>query len=125
MIRTATGTFVVDDPATLEVVAEVEDQGPGDAVRAVDAAAAALTEGSRTAPRHRSEVLARAHVLMLRDRDQLADLIARENGKSLVDAAGEVTYAAEFFRWFAEEAVRPGGEYGEAPAGGVRTLVTH
>jgi succinate-semialdehyde dehydrogenase/glutarate-semialdehyde dehydrogenase len=122
---TETRTFVVDDPATLEVVAEVEDQGAEDAVRAVDAAAAAFAAWSRTAPRHRSEVLARAHALMLRDRDELADLIARENGKSLVDAAGEVTYAAEFFRWFAEEAVRPGGEYGEAPAGGVRTLVTH
>ncbi len=62
---------------------------------------------------------------MLRDKDQLAALIARENGKSLTDAAGEVGYAAEFFRWFSEEAVRPGGEYGEAPAGGARTLVTH
>jgi succinate-semialdehyde dehydrogenase/glutarate-semialdehyde dehydrogenase len=122
---TATRTFVVDDPATLEVVAEVEDHGPEDAVRAVDAAAAALSSWRRTAPRHRSEVLSRAHALMLRDRDALADLIARENGKSLADAAGEVTYAAEFFRWFAEEAVRPGGEYGEAPAGGARTLVTH
>ncbi len=122
---TATRTFLVEDPATLEPVGEVEDHGPDDAVRAVDAAAAALAEWSPTAPRHRSEVLARAHALMLRDRDELADLIARENGKSLVDAAGEVTYAAEFFRWFAEEAVRPGGEYGEAPAGGTRTLVTH
>ena len=62
---------------------------------------------------------------MLRDRDRLVHLIARENGKSLADAAGEVAYAAEFFRWFAEEAVRPGGEYGEAPAGGARTMVTH
>lgn len=120
-----TGTFPVEDPATLEVVTEVPDQGPGDAVRAVDAAAAALPAWARTAPRHRSEVLARAHALMLRDRDRLAELIARENGKSLADAAGEVTYAAEFFRWFAEEAVRPGGDYGESPAGGTRTIVTH
>lgn len=122
---TSTRTFVVDDPATLELVAEVEDHGPAAAVRAVDAAAVALPTWRRAAPRHRSEVLARAHALMLRDRDELADLIARENGKSLLDAAGEVTYAAEFFRWFAEEAVRPRGEYGEAPAGGTRTLVTH
>jgi succinate-semialdehyde dehydrogenase/glutarate-semialdehyde dehydrogenase len=122
---TATRTFVVENPATLELVAEVEDHGPEDAVHAVDTAAAALGAWGRTAPRHRSEVLARAHALMLRDRDELASLIARENGKSLADAAAEVTYAAEFFRWFAEEAVRPGGEYGEAPAGGVRTLVTH
>ncbi len=126
MTSTATTrTFVVEDPATLDLVAEVEDHGPEGAVHAVDAAAAALGAWGRTAPRHRSEVLARAHTLMLRDRDELASLIARENGKSLADAAAEVTYAAEFFRWFAEEAVRPGGEYGEAPAGGVRTLVTH
>ncbi len=119
------GTFVIEDPATLEPVAEVADHGPEDAVRAVDAAAGAFPAWARTAPRARSEVLARAHALMLRDRDELANLIARENGKSLADAAGEVTYAAEFFRWFAEEAVRPGGEYGEAPAGGSRTLVSH
>ena len=62
---------------------------------------------------------------MIRDRASLAELISRENGKSLSDAAGEVTYAAEFFRWFAEEAVRPGGDFGESPAGGTRTLVTH
>ena len=119
------GTFVIEDPATLEPVAEVADHGPEDAVRAVDAAAGAFPAWARTAPRARSEVLARAHALMLRDRDELANLIARENGKSLADAAGEVTYAAEFFRWFAEEAVRPGGQYGEAPAGGSRTLVSH
>ncbi|WIM92719.1 NAD-dependent succinate-semialdehyde dehydrogenase [Actinoplanes oblitus] len=119
------GTIVVADPATLAAVAEVPDQGVADARAAVDAAHAAFPAWSRTAPRHRSEILHRAFELMLRDRAELAELISRENGKSLTDAAGEVTYAAEFFRWFAEEAVRPGGEYGEAPAGGARTLVTH
>lgn len=118
-------TFTVEDPASLEVVAEVPDLGPEDARAAVDRAAAAFTEWSRTSPRHRSDVLRRAHELMLRDKDELTALIAQENGKSLVDAAAEVGYAAEFFRWFSEEAVRPGGEYGEAPAGGVRTLVSH
>jgi succinate-semialdehyde dehydrogenase/glutarate-semialdehyde dehydrogenase len=73
----------------------------------------------------RSEILRKAYDLIVRDRDDLAHLISAENGKSLADATGEVTYAAEFFRWFAEEAVRPGGEFGEAPAGGARTLVTH
>ncbi|MEU4419887.1 NAD-dependent succinate-semialdehyde dehydrogenase [Actinoplanes sp. NPDC024001] len=118
-------TFAVTDPATLEAVAEVPDQGVAEAREAVDAATAAFPTWSRTAPRRRSEILHRAFQLMLRDRDELARLISRENGKSLTDAAGEVTYAAEFFRWFAEEAVRPGGEYGESPAGGTRTLVTH
>ncbi|BCJ48162.1 NAD-dependent succinate-semialdehyde dehydrogenase [Actinoplanes ianthinogenes] len=118
-------TIVVADPATLAAVAEVPNQGVADARAAVDAAHAAFPAWARTAPRHRSEILHRAFELMLRDRAALAELISRENGKSLSDAAGEVTYAAEFFRWFAEEAVRPGGEYGEAPAGGARTLVTH
>ncbi|AEV84974.1 succinate-semialdehyde dehdyrogenase [Actinoplanes sp. SE50] len=118
-------SIVVVDPASLRAVAEVPDQGVEDARAAVDAAYAAFPAWARTAPRHRSEILRRAYELMLRDRERLAALIAEENGKSLSDAAGEVTYAAEFFRWFAEEAVRPGGEYGEAPAGGARTLVTH
>jgi succinate-semialdehyde dehydrogenase/glutarate-semialdehyde dehydrogenase len=118
-------TFPVIDPASLEVVSHVEDQDAGDARAAVDAASAALRPWSRTAPRRRSEILYRAYELMIRDRDDLATLISRENGKSLSDAAGEVTYAAEFFRWFAEEAVRPGGDFGQSPAGGTRTLVTH
>jgi succinate-semialdehyde dehydrogenase/glutarate-semialdehyde dehydrogenase len=118
-------TFEVVDPATLSVVATVRDMGIADAVDAVDAASAAFRSWSRTPPRRRSEILYRAFELMIRDRDDLAELISRENGKSLTDAAGEVTYAAEFFRWFAEEAVRPGGDFGESPAGGTRTLVTH
>ncbi|WP_433830843.1 NAD-dependent succinate-semialdehyde dehydrogenase [Actinoplanes sp. CA-015351] len=118
-------TFPVIDPATLETIADLPDQGLDEARQAVDAAAGAFRGWSRTAPRRRSEILHHTFELMLRDRDELAQLISRENGKSLVDAAGEVTYAAEFFRWFAEEAVRPGGDYGEAPAGGSRTLVSH
>jgi succinate-semialdehyde dehydrogenase/glutarate-semialdehyde dehydrogenase len=118
-------TFDVEDPATLEIVAHVPDQGEDEARAAVDRAAAAFPAWSRTSPRQRSDVLRRAHELMLRNRDELAALISRENGKSLADATAEVGYAAEFFRWFSEEAVRPGGEYGEAPAGGARTLVSH
>jgi succinate-semialdehyde dehydrogenase / glutarate-semialdehyde dehydrogenase len=118
-------TFEVVDPATLSVIAVVDDPGVPGAVRAVDAASAAFKPWSRTPPRRRSEILHRAFELMIRDRESLAELISRENGKSRSDAAGEVTYAAEFFRWFAEEAVRPGGDFGESPAGGTRTLVTH
>jgi succinate-semialdehyde dehydrogenase/glutarate-semialdehyde dehydrogenase len=118
-------SFPVVDPATLNTVAEVPDQGISDARQAVDAAHAAFRSWSKTPPRRRSEILHKAYELMIRDRDELAVLISRENGKSLTDAAGEVTYAAEFLRWFAEEAVRPGGDFGESPAGGTRTLVTH
>jgi succinate-semialdehyde dehydrogenase/glutarate-semialdehyde dehydrogenase len=117
--------FAVEDPATLETVGHVPDLGAADARRAVDRAAAAFEDWSRTAPRLRSDVLRRAFELMLRDKDELAALIAKENGKSLADAAGEVVYAAEFFRWFSEEAVRTDGDYGESPAGGTRNVVRH
>jgi succinate-semialdehyde dehydrogenase/glutarate-semialdehyde dehydrogenase len=118
-------TFVVENPATLEPIEEVADLGVDAAIAAVATAHAAFGEWAATAPRRRSEVLRTAFELMLRDRDRLATLIATENGKSLADANAEVTYAAEFFRWFSEEAVRPGGDYGESPAGGTRTIVTH
>ena len=117
--------IAVLDPATLEVLDHVPDHGVEEALAALGRAHAAFPAWSRTTPRHRSDVLRRAFELMLRDKDELVALISRENGKSLADAGAEVQYAAEFFRWFSEEAVRPGGEYGEAPAGGARTLVTH
>lgn len=119
------GTFAVEDPADLSVVAQVADGDLADATAAVDAAESALAAWRRTPPRERSVVLQRAFELMLRDADHLAALIVGENGKSLADARGEVVYAAEFFRWFAEEAVRPHGDYGPSPAGGTRTIVTH
>lgn len=124
MTETATrvrATFVVKDPATRQSIAELADQDALVAVRAVDSAADAW---AATAPRVRSEILHKVLDLILRDRDELAQLIAAENGKSLTDAKTEVTYAADFFSWFAEETVRPGGEYGDAPDG-ARTLVTH
>ncbi|GAA1741916.1 NAD-dependent succinate-semialdehyde dehydrogenase [Aeromicrobium alkaliterrae] len=119
------GTFAVEDPADRAVIAHVADGDVDDATAAVDAAARAFDSWRLTPPRARSEVLRRAFELMHRDAEHLADLITRENGKSLADARAEVGYAAEFFRWFAEEAVRPGGDYGSAPAGGARTVVTH
>ncbi len=117
------GTFPVEDPATTEPVAEVSDGGSDDATRAVDAAAAALPSWRATAPRVRAEILRKTFELMIRDTEPLAALMSAENGKSLSDARAEVAYAAEFFRWFGEEAVRSSGTYGEAPAGGVRNLV--
>ncbi|MGV0813467.1 NAD-dependent succinate-semialdehyde dehydrogenase [Mycolicibacterium boenickei] len=121
----STTTFDVVDPATLEVIEQIADQDAGDATASVDRAFAAFQAWSRTPPRERSEILRRAFELMIRDQDELAALIAQENGKSLTDAAAEVRYAAEFFRWFAEEAVRPDGDYGIAPAGGTRSIVHH
>jgi succinate-semialdehyde dehydrogenase / glutarate-semialdehyde dehydrogenase len=94
-----------------------------DAAAAVDAAAAAGPEWAATAPRQRSEVLRRAFELMTERADELAKLISLENGKALVDAKGEVSYAAEFFRWYAEEAVRGDGLVTTAPSGANRILV--
>ncbi|MEV5753734.1 NAD-dependent succinate-semialdehyde dehydrogenase [Actinoallomurus sp. NPDC052308] len=116
--------FDVEDPATGRVVATVADGGPAEATAAVDAAAAAAREWARTPARRRSEILHRVFDLMMRDQEELAGLIVSENGKSAADARGEVAYAAEFFRWYAEEAVRPAGGYGPSPAGGTRTVVT-
>jgi succinate-semialdehyde dehydrogenase / glutarate-semialdehyde dehydrogenase len=119
------GTFDVLDPATGAVVSAISDGTEADGTAAVDAAAAAFPAWAATAPRERSELLRRTWELMIRDRDEIAALISAENGKALADATAEVTYAAEFFRWFAEEAVRTAGDYGSAPAGGTRTVVTH
>ncbi|WP_454853034.1 NAD-dependent succinate-semialdehyde dehydrogenase [Promicromonospora soli] len=120
-----TRTFNVLNPATGEQIAEVADGTAEDATRAVTTAAEALRAWAATPPRARAEVLRRCYELVVADTDRLAGLICAENGKSVADARAEVGYAAEFFRWFSEEAVRPEGSYGEAPAGGARTIVTH
>src|SRR5450631_2110946 len=116
-------TFHVDDPATGEVIATVADGSVEDGLAAVSAAYDALPGWSATPPRQRSEILRRTFDLMTERTEELARLIVRENGKALSDARGEVTYAAEFFRWFAEEAVRGGGELHIAPSGTNRILV--
>ena len=119
------GRFDVLDPATGEVVADVADGTVEDALEAVAAAAVAAPTWAGTAPRERSLVLSRAFALMTQRADALAELIVRENGKSRADALGEVRYAAEFFRWFAEEAVRIPGDLRTAPSGAHRILVMH
>jgi len=115
--------FDVLDPATGSVLASVADGSVADATAAVDAASAALPGWSAVAPRERSEILRRAFELMTERAGDLAKLISLENGKALVDAKGEVTYAAEFFRWYAEEAVRAEGHVTTAPSGANRILV--
>jgi succinate-semialdehyde dehydrogenase / glutarate-semialdehyde dehydrogenase len=120
----AATTFEVHDPATGTVVAEVADGSALEAGAAVTAAADAFAAWAATPPRARAEILRRAYDLVVADVDRLAALITLENGKSDADACGEVLYAAEFFRWFSEEAVRTDGDYGTSPAGGTRTIVT-
>lgn len=115
--------FPVHDPATGDVVATVADAGADHARLAARTAAAALPGWSATAPRRRAEILAEAHRLMVARTDELAELISLEAGKARADARAEVGYAAEFFRWFAEEAVRPDGYYGPAPDRRSTTMV--
>jgi succinate-semialdehyde dehydrogenase / glutarate-semialdehyde dehydrogenase len=119
------GTLPVTDPSTGNVIAEVQTAGDAHCDAAVAAAHKAFISWSKTAPRVRSEILRKAYELMIADSDHLAKIVSMENGKVLSDAKGEITYAAEFFRWFAEEAVRTPGDYRQAPSGDKRILVTH
>ena len=116
-------TLPVDNPATGEVLCAVADAGPVDAKRAEDAAVAAQADWARVAPRERSEILRRAYELIMSKVDELAALMTAEMGKPLAEARGEVAYAAEFFRWFAEEAVRIDGGFGSLPDGRTRVLL--
>ena len=115
----------VSDPANGTVLAWVADADPRDAEAAIDAAAAAAAGWAATSPRHRADLLMRAFELMHDKSEELALLISLENGKSLADARSEVTYAAEFFRWYAEEGVRLRGQVGHSPSGANRLVVTH
>jgi succinate-semialdehyde dehydrogenase/glutarate-semialdehyde dehydrogenase len=118
-------TFPVLDPATEEPLAEVADGTVNDALDAVSAAHDALPGWAATPPRQRAEVLRKAFELMTERSEQFARLMSAENGKSLRDARGEAVYAAEFFRWYAEEAVRIEGTLMRAPSGANRILTVH
>jgi succinate-semialdehyde dehydrogenase/glutarate-semialdehyde dehydrogenase len=119
------GRFDVIDPATGSVLASVADGTEQDATSAVDAAADAAADWANTPPRERSELLRKAFGLMTERAERIAQVITSENGKALPDARGEVAYAAEFFRWYAEEAVRASGEVTTAPSGANKILVVH
>ncbi|SFO65255.1 NAD-dependent succinate-semialdehyde dehydrogenase [Amycolatopsis rubida] len=116
-------TFDVQDPSTGEVLCQVADAAPEDGLAALDAAVAAQADWAAVAPRERGEILRRAYDKLIERRDELALLMTLEMGKPLAEAAGEITYAAEFFRWFAEEAVRIDGGYAVAPNGSGRFLI--
>ena len=117
--------FDVINPANEQVLASVASAGIADADAAMDAAEAAMAEWAARTPRARSEVLRKAWELMTARLDHFAHLITLENGKARADAMGEATYAAEFFRWFAEEAVRADGLITHAPSSGARIIVQH
>ncbi len=115
----------VQDPATAEVITTVASASVKDALAAVQGAHQALRPWAGRAPRERAEILRRAFDLMIREKEKLAELMTRENGKTLTESRGEVAYAAEFFRWFSEEAVRNIGSVSISPSGTNRILVEH
>jgi succinate-semialdehyde dehydrogenase / glutarate-semialdehyde dehydrogenase len=105
------GTLAVEDPATGRTLVEVADGQPDDALAALAAAADAQAEWAATAPRERGEVLRRAYAAIVAQADELALLMTLEMGKALSESHAEIAYAAEFMRWFSEEAVRVHGRY--------------
>ena len=117
--------FDVIDPATENKVASVASASIDDAKAALDAASDAFDGWAARKPRERGEILRKAYELIMRDAERLAKLITIENGKALSDSRGEVAYSAEFFRWYAEEAVRNIGEVSRAPSSGARIFVHH
>ncbi len=119
---TAAATFEVHDPSTAEVLCEVADASPDDGVAALAAAAEAQPGWAACPPRERGEILRRAFEALMDQQDDLALLMTLEMGKPVAESRTEIAYAAEFFRWFSEEAVRIEGSYRVAPAGGSRLL---
>src|ERR1700759_573889 len=116
------GTFSVEDPATGESLVDVADASEDDAKAALDAAAAAGPEWAAHPPRERGEILRRAFEAITANADELARLMTLEMGKPLKESKAEVTYGAEFLRWFSEQAVRIEGRYATSPNGQGRLL---
>ena len=118
-------TMTVSDPSNGEVLAEIASASVADAKKAMDAAANAQASWAATAPRVRGEILRKAWELVTERADEFALLMTLEMGKPLAESRGEVTYGAEFLRWFSEEAVRITGRFGENPEGTGRIVVSH
>jgi succinate-semialdehyde dehydrogenase / glutarate-semialdehyde dehydrogenase len=122
--RDASGgeTLEVEDPSTGETIATVADGTEDDAKAAMDAAAAAQGDWAKHPPRERGEILRRAWELMAARVDELATIMTLEMGKTVKESKAEISYASEFFRWYAEEAVRIDGRFSTAPNGAGRLL---
>src|SRR5215204_52141 len=116
-------TLDVEDPSTGEVLTSVADASTEEGIAALDAAVEASEGWEQTDPRERGEILRRAFTLLTERAEDIALVMTLEMGKPLTESRTEVTYGAEFLRWFSEEAVRIAGRYSVAPSGGTR-LVT-
>lgn len=122
--RRGSSTFDVLNPADGSVLTAVADATAEDAIAALDAAAGVQAEWAATPARKRGEILRSVFETITANADDVAALMTLEMGKVVAESKGEVTYGAEFFRWFAEEAVRIGGRYTPSPAGTGRIIVT-
>jgi len=122
--RDGSSTFDVLDPSDDHVITAVADATADDARAALDVACSVQGEWAATAPRKRGEILRSVFETITAKADDIAALMTLEMGKVVAESKGEVTYGAEFFRWFAEEAVRIEGRYTASPAGSGRILVT-
>ncbi len=118
-------SFPVIDPSDGSELAQFAIATEQDCIEAVDSAERAAASWAATAPRVRSEILRKAFDIMTEERELFAEIIVRENGKAFPDALGEADYSKEFFRWFAEEAVRIPGDFRLSPNGDKRIVVTH
>jgi succinate-semialdehyde dehydrogenase/glutarate-semialdehyde dehydrogenase len=116
------GTLAVEDPSTGEILCEVADAQPEDALSALEAANKVQAEWARHPPRQRGEILRSAFEMITERIDELAILMTLEMGKPLADSKAEITYASEFFRWYSEQAVRIGGTYSISPDGAQRII---
>lgn len=123
--RAGASRFAVTDPSDGSTITEFAVASEQDCIDAVDAAERALPGWAATAPRARSEILRRAFDILTAEKEHFAEIMVRENGKAWADAIAEAGYATEFFRWFAEEAVRVPGDYRTAPAGDKHIIVAH
>jgi len=122
--RPGSSTFDVLNPATDEVLISIANATPEDGIAALDAAAGVQKEWAATAPRERGEILRSVFEAITDRADEFATFMTLEMGKVYAESMGEVKYGSEFFRWFAEEAVRIGGRYTRSPAGNGRIIVT-
>lgn len=122
--RPGSSTFDVLDPSNDQVLISVANATAADAISALDAACAVQADWAATPARERGEILRSVFETIIARADDLAALMTLEMGKVVAESMGEVKYGAEFFRWFAEEAVRIGGRFVPSPAGNGRIIVT-
>ncbi|TSI19483.1 NAD-dependent succinate-semialdehyde dehydrogenase [Brevibacterium aurantiacum] len=117
-------TIDVANPATGDLITTVADGSAADAEEAIKVAGDTQESWAATPPRERAEILRRAFELLIERADDIAAVMTAEMGKPFAESKGEVTYGAEFFRWFSEEAVRVGGQYTQSTDGKTRVMVS-